>query len=45
VHGLTIENLKSEVWKGFDEAKERGWTVINMEKEWKVIYPFELKKN
>jgi phosphoserine phosphatase len=27
--------------KGLDEAHERGWTVIDMEKDWKVIYPFE----
>ncbi len=30
--------------KGLDEANEKGWTVIDMEKDWKVIYPFELKK-
>ncbi len=28
--------------KGLDEAIEKGWTVIDMEKDWKVIYPFEL---
>ncbi len=28
--------------KGLDEAMEKGWTVIDMEKDWKVIYPFEL---
>lgn len=28
--------------KGLDEANEKGWTVIDMEKDWKVIYPFEL---
>ena len=27
--------------KGLDEAKEKGWTVIDMEKDWKVIYPPE----
>ncbi len=27
--------------KGLDEAKEKGWTVINMKEDWKVIYPFE----
>lgn len=31
--------------KGLDEAIEKGWTVIDMEKDWKVIYPFELKKD
>ena len=31
--------------KGLDEAKEKGWTVIDMAKDWKVIYPFELAAN
>jgi hypothetical protein len=25
--------------KGLDEAQEKGWTVIDMKKDWKVIYP------
>lgn len=29
--------------KGLDEAIEKGWTVIDMKKDWKVIYPFELE--
>ncbi|GJM30871.1 MAG: haloacid dehalogenase [Cyclobacteriaceae bacterium] len=28
--------------KGLDEAHEKGWTVIDMQNDWKVIYPFEL---
>ena len=28
--------------KGLDEAIEKGWTVIDMKKDWKVIYPFQL---
>lgn len=28
--------------KGLDEATEKGWTVIDMKNDWKVIYPFEL---
>ena len=28
--------------KGLDEAGEKGWTVIDMKKDWKVIYPFQL---
>ena len=31
--------------KGLDEANEKGWTVIDMEKDWKVIYPFEIQNN
>ncbi len=27
--------------KGLDYAKEHNWTVIDMKKEWKIIYPFE----
>ena len=30
--------------KAWDVAKNRGWTVVNMKKDWKVIYPFELDK-
>jgi len=30
--------------KGLDEANEKGWTVIDMKKDWKVIYPFELNQ-
>ncbi len=28
--------------KGLDQAIKDGWTVIDMEKDWEVIYPFEL---
>jgi hypothetical protein len=28
--------------KGWDEANEKGWSVISMKEDWKVIYPFEL---
>jgi len=30
--------------KGLDEANEKGWTVIDMKYDWKVIYPFEINK-
>lgn len=29
--------------KGLEEATNKGWTVIDMKKDWKVIYPFEMK--
>jgi hypothetical protein len=29
--------------KGLDEATAKGWTVVDMKKDWKVIYPFEKK--
>jgi hypothetical protein len=25
-----------------DEAAQRGWTVVDMKRDWKVVYPFEL---
>lgn len=28
--------------KGLDQAKKDGWTVIDMKKDWKVIYPYKL---
>lgn len=31
--------------KGLDEAMEKGWTVIDMKEDWKVIYPFQLSEN
>ncbi len=27
--------------KALDEAQTKGWTVVDMKQEWKVIYPFE----
>ena len=27
--------------KGLDEAKVRGWTIVDMKADWKVIYPFQ----
>ena len=29
--------------KALDEALNNGWTVVDMKKDWKVIYPFQLK--
>lgn len=29
--------------KALDEALNRGWTVVDMKKDWKVIYPFQIK--
>lgn len=29
--------------KAWDEALRRGWTIVDMKNDWKVIYPFELK--
>ena len=29
--------------KALDEAQAKGWTVVDMKRNWKVIYPFEEK--
>jgi hypothetical protein len=29
--------------KGLDQARAKGWTVVDMKKDWKVIYPQEKK--
>jgi hypothetical protein len=31
--------------KALDEAQAKGWTVVDMKNDWKIIYPFELKKS
>ena len=28
---------------GLDEAKEKGWAVIDMARDWKVIYPYDVQ--
>jgi hypothetical protein len=28
--------------KGLDEARDKGWTIVDMKQDWKVIHPFEL---
>jgi hypothetical protein len=29
--------------KGLDEARSKGWTIVDMKQDWKVIYPHEKK--
>jgi hypothetical protein len=29
--------------KAMDEAQAKGWVVVDMKKDWKVIYPFKVK--
>ena len=29
--------------KALDVARNSGWTVVDMKKDWKVIYPFQVK--
>jgi phosphoglycolate phosphatase-like HAD superfamily hydrolase len=37
------ESSVGKLDKGLDEAKARGWTVVDMKKDWKRIYPTETK--
>jgi hypothetical protein len=30
--------------KGLDEAKAKGWTVVDMKNDWKIIYPYEKRQ-
>lgn len=30
--------------KGLDYAKTHNWTIVDMKKDWKTVYPFELKQ-
>lgn len=36
-------SLVGQLDKAWDEALRRGWTVVDMKRDWKVIYPFELR--
>jgi hypothetical protein len=27
--------------QGLDEAQQKGWTVVDMQRDWKVVFPFE----
>ena len=27
--------------KALDEATAKGWTVVDMKRDWKIIYPFQ----
>ena len=31
--------------KGLDEALQKGWTVMDMKRDWRIIYPFQLNKD
>ena len=35
------ESYIGKLDNGLDEAQKHGWTVVDMKKDWKVIYPFE----
>lgn len=38
------ESLVGKLDKGLNEAVEKRWTITDMAKDWKVVYPFELNE-
>ncbi len=30
--------------KGLDEAQAKGWTIVDMKQDWKIIYPFDKRQ-
>jgi len=43
---MGIRDRKSHIGaldKALDEANAKGWTVVDMKKDWKVVFPFEKK--
>ena len=49
-HGGTVEidsysgvgTTFNVMFPALDEAREKGWTIIDMKKDWKYVYPFTL---
>ncbi len=35
------ESHIGQLVRGLDEGPKRGWVIVDMKKEWKVIYPFQ----
>ena len=31
------------LYKGLDEAQARKWTVVDMQRDWSVVFPFDKK--
>lgn len=38
------QTLFGHLDKALDEARQRGWTVVDMKADWKIIYPFEKRQ-
>jgi hypothetical protein len=38
------QSLIGQLDVALDEARVRGWTVVDMKADWKVIYPFEMRQ-
>ena len=43
---LGPEWTEKQPFKGaLDEAKAKGWTVVDMKNDWKFIFPFETERD
>ena len=42
-HAYDRTSSIGQLAKALDEAQAKGWTVVDMKNDWKVIYPFEKK--
>lgn len=40
-HAYDRKSSVGRLDKGLDEAKSRGWTVVDMKQDWKVVYRFK----
>ena len=40
--GVRPQVLIGHLDKALDEAKAKGWTVVDMKDDWKTIFPTEL---
>ncbi len=38
------ESMVGRLDRGLDEAEKRNWTVVDMESDWKTIFPFETRE-
>jgi phosphoserine phosphatase len=38
------ESSEGRLARGLDEADENGWLIVDMARDWQVIYPYELEK-
>jgi hypothetical protein len=36
------DSLVGRLDKALDEAHEKGWTVVDMAREWRVVYSWEV---
>ena len=38
---MTATRRSARLDKAWDEAVRRGWTVVDMKRDWKKVFPFD----